>query len=203
MGSSDMSHWVRLGLLSLLGLALSANTAIAAPIVCSATLAIGGGPLKFFEASVDPAVACTTPIKDNNVFPANLTAFSVMWLAQDKDGGADLPLNGATENVLTITGANTTGGTFTIDPANSQCGLVDCNVFVFGLKFGPVVAYWNLGNISAPTTFNWTTNQNALSNGAVYARFEEFTVNVPEPGLVLLLATGAAVGIRRRFTASR
>ena len=199
-----MNRWVHLGLLGLFGLVVSATAATAAPIVCSATLVIGGGgPPKFFEASVDPAVACTTPIKANNVFPSDLTAFSATWLAQDKDGGADLPLNGASENVLTITGANTTAGTFTIDPTNSQCGLVDCNVFVFGLKFGPVVTYWNLGSITAPTTFNWATNRNALSNGAVYARFEEFTINVPEPGLVILLATGAAVGLRRRFTASR
>ena len=198
-----MKQLVRLGLLSLFGLAVSATTALAAPIVCSATLSIGGGPLKFFEASVDPAVGCTVPVNANNVFPSDLAAFSATWLAQDKDGGADLPLNGANENVLTIIGANTTGGTFTIDPANSQCGLVDCNVFVFGLKFGPVVAYWNLGSITTPTTFNWATNRNALSNGAVYARFEEFDINVPEPGLVLLLATGAAAGFRRRFTASR
>ena len=198
-----MNQLVRLGLLGLFGLAVSANTANAAPIVCSATLVIGsGGPPKFFEASVDPALACTAPIKANNVFPSDLTAFSATWLAQDKDVDAG-PLHGATENVLTITGANTTAGTFTIDPTNSQCGLVDCNVFVFGLKFGPVVTYWNLGSITAPTTFNWATNRNALSNGAVYARFEEFTINVPEPGLVLLLATGAAVGLRRRFTASR
>jgi hypothetical protein len=73
-------------------------------------------------------------------------------------------------------------------------------LFVFGLKFGPVVAYWNLGEITTAQTFNWTTNQNALSNGAVYARFAP---TAPEPGLMLLLATGAVVGIRRRFTGTR
>ena len=91
----------------------------------------------------------------------------------------------------------------TIDPTNSQCGPVDCNVFVFGLKFGPAVVFWDLGHIATTTTFNWTTNTRALSNGAVYARYEEFNINAPEPGVMFLLATGAAIGIRRRFAASR
>jgi hypothetical protein len=198
-----MKRLFRLGLLSFFALVIAGSTANAAPIVCSATLAIGGGPLEFFEASVDPALSCTTPIKANNVFPSDLLAFGATWLAQDKDGEAVLPLNGANEDVLTITGANTIAGTFTIDPSDSQCGLEDCNVFAFGLKFGPVVVYWNLGNITAPTTFNWTTNRNALSNGAVYGRSEEFRVSAPEPGVMLLLATGATLGLRRRFTASR
>jgi hypothetical protein len=197
-----MKHFMRVGLLGFFGLVIAVSTANAAPIVCSATLAIGNGPLKFFEASVDQAVSCTTPIKANNVFPSDLLAFGATWLAQDKDGGAS-PLNGANEDVLTITGANTIAGTFTIDPGNSQCGLVDCNAFVFGLKFGPVVVYWDLGNVTTLTTFNWATNRNALSNGAVYGRSEEFRISVPEPGVMLLVAMGAAVGVRRRFTASR
>jgi len=195
-----MKQFVRLCLLSLFAVALTASPSSAGPVECSGMLASGNGPLKLYKASVDSALSCVGPMIGNNVFPADLPAFSHTWLAQDKDNDAG-PENGANEGVLSITGANTTAGTFTIDPTKSQCGAVDCNVFAFGLKFGPAVVFWDLGAITTTTTFNWATNKNALSNGAVYARYEEFDLQVPEPGMMLLFATGAAAGLRRRFSA--
>ena len=187
-------------LLSVFAFVITAGSASAAPIVCSATLSTGQGPAKLYQASVDPAVACSGPTIANDVFPSDLVAFGFTWLAQDKDPGGDATENNANENVLTIVGADSTSGTFTIDPANSQCGLLDCNYFVFALKFGPAVAYFDLGQIASPMTFNWSTNRNALSHGAAYGRYEGSRVfDAPEPGMMLLLATGAVVGIRRRL----
>ena len=190
-------------LLSVFAFVITAGSASAAPIVCSATLSPGQGPAKLYQASVDPAVACSGPTIGNDVFPSDLTAFGFNWLAQDKDPGSDPTQNNADENVLTVVGASTTSGTFTINPANSQCGLLDCNYFVYALKFGPAVAYFNLGQVTSTTTFNWETNQNGLSHGTVYGRYEGTRiVNAPEPGMMLLLATSAAFGIRRRFKVS-
>ena len=190
-----MKQLVRLVFLSVFGAVLATTTASAAQITCSGTF-----DNKFFEASLDPAVSCAGPLNANNVFPNDLSAFGFTWLAQDKDPGGDTPKNGANEAVLTILGANTTGGSFTINPINSQCGLVDCNFFAFGLKFADSVIYWDLGKITTTTTFAWETTQFAFSNGAAYARFAP---TAPEPGVMFLLATGAAIGIRRRFIASR
>ena len=195
-----MKQIIRLCLLSLFAVTLAASPSNAGSIECSGMLASGNGPLKLYKASVDSAISCVGPTIGNNVFPADLTAFSSTWLAQDKDNDEGSE-NGANESVLSISGINTMGGTFTINPTESQCGPVDCNVFAFGLKFGPAVVFWDLGAITTTTTFNWTTNRNALSNGAVYGRYEEFEIQVPEPGMMLLFATGAAVGVRRRFSA--
>jgi hypothetical protein len=196
-----MKALVRFVLVGVFGVVLFATTASASPVVCSANLTVGGDT-KLFQASVDPAVACAGPVIGNNVFPIDLTTLGFTWLAQDKDTDA-APVNGATEDLLSVIGVNGTSGIFTIDPTDSQCGLLDCNYFVFGLKFGHAIAYFDLGNISTTTTFNWSTNHNALSNGAVYARYEGFRINnVPEPATMLLMATGAAFGIRRRVTAA-
>ena len=197
-----MNAVVRLALFGVFAIFVSAITASASPVVCSANLTVGN-KTKLFEASVDPAVGCSGPIIGNDVFPSDLTAFGFTWLAQDKDPGGDPTQNNADENVLTLTGASTTSGTFTINPANSQCGLVDCNYFVYALKFGPVVAYFNLGQVTSPTTFNWQTNKNGLSHGTAYGRYEGSRIfDAPEPGMMLLLATSVAFGVRRRFRAT-
>lgn len=197
-----MKQFVRLGLFTFFGVALAVTSASAAPIVCSASIQQGQGPnFVLFQASVDPAVSCEGPFEQNNVFPNAFTGFGYTWLAQDKDEQGNVaPENGAGEDVLELTGVGSLFGTFTIDPTTSQCGPVECNFFVFGLKGGPVVTYFDLGNITSETTFNWTLSPNALSNGAVYGRFAP---TAPEPGLMFLLATGAVVGLRRRFTANR
>ena len=197
-----MGQLLRLAIFTLAVLGFGTSLATASPVVCEGDLDTGHGHhTKHYEGSIDPAVQCAGPFVGNDDYGSGyIDAFGFTWLAQDKDGG-DGPQNGAAEGVLTLTGGGGNGGTFTIDPGDSNCEGELCNLFLVVLKWDGAYGYWEIGEVTNTTQFDWIATPYALSHASLYARYEGGTEieSVPEPGTLALFAAGlGGVLLRRR-----